>query len=597
MSNLFDVRVGGDGREEFIPFVATDIDVLDEPSESDVAIEELERAFTLRPYQEEAVTRIYEEWQAARSTLLVIPTGVGKTVVAAEVIRRRPPGRVMFVAHRGELISQGKGTIEAVTGAIADVEMAGRYAGGSDIIVATVQTLCSGMGGDGRMIAFKPEQFSLLILDESHHATSSTWRKVKEYFCQNPALKVLGLTATPDRADEEALGQIFDTVAFDYELSDAIKDGWLVPIFVQSVAVAGLDYSSIRTTAGDLNGADLAEVMEFEENLHRIASPTMEIVGNHKALVFAVTVNHAERLCEIFNRHKDGCARWVCGKTPKDVRAETLADFKRGAFSIIVNVGCLTEGFDEPSIEYVVMARPTKSRALAAQMIGRGTRALPGIVDGPPTAEERKAAIAASAKPKLHVIDFTGNTGRHRLVTPADILGGNYDDDVIDRANQIAADGDGKPVDVAESLEEAQRQIDEQKKRDAARRAALKIKANWTTSGPLNPFEMFGVTKYRERGWEKGKEISGKMQAALERQKLWRPDMDYSTARQLLQGMAKRREQGLCTWRQAQALAKRGLPGDVPFAVAGRWMDAIAANGWQVPQSVKAEAAQLVGHE
>ncbi len=267
--NLFDV-LKTDQQERYAVPAEPEAPPIDGMDESDDIGFEPDRPeagnITLRPYQQKAVTGIYREWNGytddegqahppVNSTLLVLPTGTGKTVCIAEVIKRRPPGKVMFVAHRSELIYQGKTTIEAVTGAVADIEKADLYAGGSDIVIATVQTLCSGMGGDGRMIAFQPEQFSLLIYDEAHHSTSSTWMKVHEYFKGNPRLKMLGVTATPDRADEEALGKVFESVAFDYELPDAIHDGWLVPITAQSVYVAGrvgLAFRHEPPTAGKL---------------------------------------------------------------------------------------------------------------------------------------------------------------------------------------------------------------------------------------------------------------------------------------------------------------------------------------------------------
>ena len=212
----------------------------------------------LRPYQSAASDAIFKEWQDNDSTLVVMPTGGGKTILFADVIRRVFPRRALVIAHREELIFQARDKIERVTGLKASVEM-GEYGaegglfGTARVVVSTIQTQCSGGDGGGRMTKFDPSQFGLLIIDEAHHATSPTYRRVIDYYRTNPALKVLGVTATPDRADEQALGQVFQSVAFDYEVLDAIHDGWLVPIEQQMVHVEGLDYSSIRTTAGDLN--------------------------------------------------------------------------------------------------------------------------------------------------------------------------------------------------------------------------------------------------------------------------------------------------------------------------------------------------------
>jgi len=174
------------------------------------------------------------------------------------------------IAHREELIWQARDKIQRVTDIRCDVEMANYKSShglfdSARVIVSTIQTLCAGGDGGGRMGKFDPMNFGALIIDEAHHATAKTYQRLIKYFRTNPDLKVLGVTATPDRADEEALGQIFQSVAYTYKLPDAIRDGWLTPIKQQMVHVAGLDYSKIRTTAGDLNGADLAAVMESEK--------------------------------------------------------------------------------------------------------------------------------------------------------------------------------------------------------------------------------------------------------------------------------------------------------------------------------------------
>jgi len=206
------------------------------------------------------------------------------------------------------------------------------------------------------------------LVHNCHHAPAATYRRVIDHYKQNKNLKVLGVTATPDRKDGRAMGQIFNEVAYSYDIRDAIDDGWLVPIEQQSVFVKSLDYSEIKTTAGDLNGKELAGVLEFEENLHAIASPTIELTGSKKTLIFAASVAQAERLTEIINRHKPDQARFVYGKTPKETRREMFKAYADHRFQYLVNVGVATEGFDDPDIECVVLARPTKSRAFYTQM-------------------------------------------------------------------------------------------------------------------------------------------------------------------------------------------------------------------------------------
>ncbi len=476
----------------------------------------------LRPYQSIAVDAVLRELEDRISTLVVMPTGTGKTVLFAEVIQRMPPGRIMVVAHREELITQAADKIARVTGHKPDIEMASEWADQSRfqrsrVVVSSVQTQIAGMDGAGRMTRFDPQQFVLLVIDEAHHATAASYRKVIQHYRQNPELRVLGVTATPDRADEEALGQVFDSVAYDYEISDAIRDGYLVPILQRSVVVESLDLSTVRTTAGDLNGADLQAVLSREENLHGIAHPTYELARGRKTLVFADSVANAERLAEILNRHRDGCARWVCGETPKEDRRKLFADFSGGQYQFLVNVGVATEGYDEPGIEAVVLARPTKSRALFAQMVGRGTRPLPGVIDLPGLdAEGRRQAIEASAKPGVEIIDFVGNAGRHKLISVADILGGNYSDEVVARAAKKAQENPG--TDVLEGLEDAQKEIDKEKEQaEARRRRSVKVKASYSTSA-IDPFAAFDLRPVVQRGWDSGKTLSEKQANLLRKQ-------------------------------------------------------------------------------
>lgn len=532
----------------------------------------------LRPYQLEAVENVVKAFREHRSTLVVMPTGTGKTVMFSEVIRRMEGwGRALVHAHREELIWQAAKKIHTVTGHECDIEMADFRADDgllrrSKCIVASVQTLNS----KTRLARFDPKDFGLVVTDEAHHATSDSYRKVFEHFHANANLRHLGVTATPDRSDEEALGQVYGNVAFVYEIVDAINDGWLCPIAQRSVVVSSLDYSRIRTTAGDLNAGDLAEVMEYEKNLHEVAGPTMELAAWRKTLVFATSVAHAERLCEIFNRRRTGCARWVCGTTPKPERQETLRGFTNGDFQYLVNVGVLTEGYDEPGVELIVMARPTKSRSLFAQMVGRGTRPLPGLVDDINDAADRRAAIAASAKPKIEVLDFVGNCGRHKLVTVADILGGKYSEEEQERAVEIAKKADGEAVDVAEALEKAHHDIEVEKHR----RRRIVADARYVTQD-VSPFDVFGIEAPRQRGWDVINPPTQKQIDVLNRAGIPTQGLSKSAAGKLIQEVFDRRADGRCTYAQARTLKKYGYSGDETFARASEIITQLAASGWK----------------
>lgn len=544
----------------------------------------------LRDYQEEAAEGVFREWQEHTSALVVLPTGLGKTVLFADVIRRMHErgARAMVLAHREELITQAADKIRRVTGLDAQIEM-GEYhvtpmfGVMPPVVVSTVQTHCAGGDGAGRMSKFDPADFGLVVIDEAHHATSGTYRRCLDWYGQNPDCKVLGVTATPDRADEAALGQVFESVAYEYGVLDAINNGWLVPIEQQMVTVGSLDFSNIRTTAGDLNQGDLAEVMESERNLQGVAVPTVEICGERRAIVFAATVEQAERLCEIINRYRPNKAAWVCGKTDKDDRRRMLADFKAGRLQYIVNVGVLTEGFDDAGVEVVVMARPTKSRALYAQMAGRGTRPaeeVAGMLGDVPTAAERCAMIRGSSKPSCLIVDFAGNAGRHKLCCSADILGGNVGDDVVAEVARRVREN-GKPMDMAEELAKVKAEVEARKKREAATRAGLQARAQFLTT-KIDPFDQWDLTPAQERGWDRNRHFSAKQsQVLLERIGVDPEKIPYRQGKQLLDEYFRRLQGGYASLKQAVLLKRRGFTMPLRHDMAGRMIGRMRERqGW-----------------
>lgn len=543
---------------------------------------------TLRPYQETAVDAIQAEWESGiTSTLGVAATGTGKTTIIAEIVRRSQPLRTMIVAHREELIFQCAHRIEEHAHLNAEIEMGESVATTNlfhrtPVVIATVQTLVSG-NGTKRVERFDPMEFGRLIIDEFHHATAPSYRIIIDHFKKNPEIKILGVTATPDRADESALGQIAESVAFDYDILDAINDGWLVPVEQQMVSIQDLDFSQIRTTAGDLNGADLAAVMESEKTLQGMCGAAIQIIGEKRSIVFTVTVKHAEMSCEILNRHRPKMAEWICGKTPKEERRKIMKRFSSGETQVLCNVGCLTEGVDVPAAEIVIMARPTKSRSLYTQMAGRILRALPGVVDGPPTPGDRKAAILASAKPCALIVDFCGNSGRHKLMTSADILGGKTDDEILELAKEKAKDGNRKPT--QELLDEATKEIEDRKQREEARRARLVAKVKYTAR-IISPFEAFDITPARERGWDDGKTLSEKQRSIFSRMGVDPDSMPYGQAKQILNAQFDRWKKGYCTFKQAKTLKRYGVEtATLSMKDASSMMDQLAKNGWRKPES------------
>lgn len=537
----------------------------------------------LRPYQHDAVRGVQTTLSGRRSALVVMPTGTGKTVCFAH-IAKQAVSRVMVIAHREELVQQAADKIRAVTGISPDIEMAEYKAGRmykAPVVVASVQTLCAPYGDAHRMMKFNPDEFDMLVIDEAHHATADSYRRIIAHFARNPRLRTVGFTATPDRADKAALGMVFDAVAFQYEIRSAMSDGWLVPIETQQVIVKDLDFSHVKTIAGDLNQGELATIMQQEKVLHGVVTPTIEIAGKRKTLVFAASVAHAERMAEIFNRHGITSAV-VHGGTFKDDRRRILQAYADGRIQVLCNCGVAVEGFDCPGIEVVAIARPTKSRALYTQMVGRGTRVLPNVVDGISDPEARRRAIANSAKPNMLVIDFTGNSGRHKLVSAADILGGKYDDDTIAEAKKRIAES-GKPADVIKELEKAAEEVLAKRREEALqkKRNVVTARVEYSTK-QVDAFGILNIGPERIAHAAKNTApLSHAQQSMLARNGIDIAGLPVAHCRALYNEILRRIKSGRCSYKQASLLRKYGYGTNVSFREASRIIDSLKSNGWK----------------
>lgn len=547
---------------------------------------------TLRDYQERAVDGVFQAWKDSSSTLLVMATGLGKTTVFTEIIRRQLPSRAIILAHRSELVHQAeKRCLEF--GIDTAIEM-GDFRAEEDfwaqkpVIVGTVQTQCAGNRGQGRMAIFDPHEFGLLVIDEGHHSTSPSYRRVVDYYKQNPNLKILAVTATPDRADKEALGQVFESVAFEYGILDGINDGWLTLVDQKTIYIEGLDFSHIRTQAGDLHNAELSAVMEGEKPLHGVATATFETIGERKAVIFCVSVKQAESLAEILNRHKPGMAGFVCGETPADERKQLLRDFEAGRTQVITNCGVLTEGWDSPSCEVIVMARPTKSRSLYTQMVGRALRPLPGIVDGIDMPKERRRAIADSPKPAMLVLDFAGNAGRHKLISTVDILGGKVSEEARARATEKIKKAD-KATRLNEVLKEADREIkaeiEARKAAEAERRRHIKAKAQYRMRN-IDAFDRYDREPSRDAYNGSGYSLTEKQRAFLIKHG-YNPDaVSPGAAKRLLGDLLSSFKNNGATEKQCQILSRYQYdPTGMSKKEASKIIDSIAANGWKRPEA------------
>lgn len=486
-----------------------------------------------RPYQTACINAVEAAFVDYQSVLAECPTGTGKSRIFSELVRRAYPKRSLILAHRGELIFQAARHIQncGLETAIekADLVASNGLFNRSPVVVASVQTMVSKERSRfvdrKRMQKWLPTDFGLIVCDEAHHFCAPIFREVLDYFKKgNPSIRIFGCTATPDRADEKALGTVFDMCAFRLSILDAINQGWLVPICPLSLRVDDMDLSHIKTTAGDLNQGELAKVMELEKPLYGMAQAALEsafymepnsltnvpveqwhsfLTGEgtppRSTLCFTVSVKQSEMLSDIFNRVIPNVADWVCGKTETESRHLKNEAFKSGALPILVNCGTHTEGVDVPRAE-VIVPKPTKSRSLCVQMIGRGFRPAEvngkSIVDQYETAEERIHAIGRSRKPQCIVIDLYGTMGKHKLVSPLQVLGGNYDEQTVERAVQNAR-AKMVAVNVTEEMEAAKQQLldeaAEARARAAARRSRLVGRATFAV-GVVNPFDNSDVS-------------------------------------------------------------------------------------------------------
>jgi len=475
---------------------------------------------SLRDYQSRCVDAIFSEWQKHLGTLVLAATGSGKTVIFAEVIRRMQPARTLVLAERREIIFQARDKIEQWAQLPCEIEMAHMSANTSlfhrtPVVIATIQTLRSGKDIK-RLHRFNPDDFGLVVIDECHHSAAESYTKVIEYFRRNPKIRVLGVTATGDRADGQKLGHIFGSTAFKYDILDAVGEGWLVDVTQQFCRVTSLDFSHIKTIAGDLAQNELAAVMEAEKNIQGVCQPSLEVMFGleprtlsqvepvkwgeflsskvsvergipRRSIMFTASVAQAEMCCNIFNRVIPNIAEWVCGKTDPEERKSMLQRFRKGHTAIVMNCGVLTEGFDDPGVHIIFMARPTKSRSLYTQMVGRSTRPLPGLVDGLASVEERLRAIAGSPKPFCRIVDYVGNSGRHKLVTALDILSGGRKETVITRTMADALKT-GVPFRVcrklnateADMVKEAKAAALKRQQNEEARRVKLYARSDYT---------------------------------------------------------------------------------------------------------------------
>lgn len=517
----------------------------------------------LRPYQETARQKVQEEWEEGKKrTLLVLPTGTGKTIVFSKIIedRVKKGERVLVIAHRGELLEQASDKLYKSTGLKTATEKAEQTSLGSfyRVVVGSVQTLQR----EKRLNQFPPEYFDTIVIDEAHHAISDGYQRVLQHF---EDANVLGVTATPDRGDMRNLGSYFESLAYEYSLPEAIKSGYLSPIKALTIPLK-LDLSNVKQQAGDFSTKDLGTALD--PYLEQIAEEMKKQCFNRKTVVFLPLVKTSQKFRDILNQHGFKAAE-VNGESGD--REQVLKDYEDGKYNVLCNSMLLTEGWDCPSVDCVIVLRPTKVRALYSQMVGRGTRLAPG-------------------KKELLLLDFLWHTERHELCHPANLIA--TDEKVAKKMTENIEEL-GDPIDLEEAEQQAKEDVASEREESLAKQLAEMKKRKRKLVDPLQ-FEMSiqasDLTDYVPSfGWQMSPPTD-KQVKALEKWGIFPDEIENAgKAEMLINRLVKRRDAGLSTPKQIRFLENRGFQhvGTWQFEAATKLINRIAANGWRIPHGIK----------
>lgn len=517
----------------------------------------------LRSYQQEAMEAILEAWEnGTHKTLLVLPTGCGKTIVFAKVTEEcvRQGDRVLILAHRGELLEQAADKIAKATGLMCATEKAEETCLGSwfRITVGSVQSMMR----ESRLSRFPEDYFDTIIIDEAHHCISDSYQRVLHHF---PEAKVLGVTATPDRGDMKNLGQVFESLAYEYTLPRAIKEGYLSPIKAVTIPLQ-VDLTGVGVQSGDFKAGDLGTALD--PYLEGIATEMEKYCQEKKTVVFLPLVKTSQKFRDILNAHGFQAAE-VNGESQD--RAEILQEFASGRYNVLCNSMLLTEGWDCPSVDCIVVLRPTKVRSLYCQMVGRGTRLFPG-------------------KDHLLLLDFLWHTERHELCHPAHLI--CESDEVARQMTENLEKDAGCPVDIEEAEQVASEDVVAQREEALAQKLAEMKRRKRKLVDPLQ-FEMSiqaeDLAGYVPAfGWEMAPP-SEKQKQTLEKLGILPDEIDNAgKASKLLDRLDKRRQANLTTPKQIRFLEGKGFQhvGTWSFDSARKLIDRIAGNGWRVPHGI-----------
>ncbi len=517
----------------------------------------------LRTYQIESIQAVEAEWNTGRKrTLLVLPTGCGKTIVFCKIAERAVAkgGRVLVLAHRGELLDQAADKLRKSTGLMCAVEKAEESCLGSwfRVTVGSVQTLMRPQ----RLSQFPTGYFSEIIVDEAHHCLSDSYQYVLSHF---ESANVLGVTATAERSDMRNLGQYFDSLAYEYTLPKAIREGYLSPIKALTVPLK-LDISQVGVAAGDYKAGELGTALE--PYLEQIAYHMRAYCAGRRTVVFLPLVATSQKFRDILEAHGFRAAE-VNGNSAD--RAEVLADFQAGKYDVLCNSMLLTEGWDCPAVDCIIVLRPTKSRSLYCQMVGRGTRLAPG-------------------KEYLLLLDFLWHVERHELCRPASLICESAD--VARKMTENLEAAAGCPEDIEAAEQRASADVVAEREEALAKQLQKMRRRKLNLVDPLQ-FEMSiqaeDLSGYVPAfGWE-AEAPTDRQKERLEKAGILPDEIDSAgKASKLLERLDKRRDAGLTTPKQIRFLEGRGFRhvGMWTFDSAKQLIDRIHANGWRTPKGI-----------
>lgn len=495
----------------------------------------------LHPFQADAVEAVEGEFQrGVQSTLVVMPTGTGKTITFGMIARRAisVDERVLVLAHRDELIDQTAESL-SLLGIDAMIEKSGRYARSlydPHCVIASVQTMQR-----KRLESWSPDYFQLLITDECHHSTADTYQAIYNHFSQ---ARHLGVTATADRADDETLTTVFDSVAYEYSLWDAMTAEPPGPYLCRLQAdqcEVQIDLRGIGTTGGDFNRGELEE--RIRPLVGVLANAIRQEIDDRTTLVFTPDVGSAQAMASAL-QSLGFRADWVSGDDPE--RRRKIQDLKDGKLQVLCNCALLTEGFNCPPISAIVLCRPTKSRPLYAQMVGRGTRLSPG-------------------KTNCLIVDFACLTSKHDLVTPLELfLGRDADPELFNVANQsLKSNPKQDLLEAIENAREAQKRAREEKAE--RQRIALKVQEQSiqykrTVFDPLTVHRTLGMIWSQPSHDAKARKATDRQVQALGRFGVENANtLTIQAASNLLEHLINRAQKERATHKQVLRLIKLGI--------------------------------------